>query len=343
MKFLDEVDLKVSSGDGGKGIVAWRREKFVPKGGPAGGDGGDGGSVYVEADENLYTLMDLSHNKNVYAEDGEPGGGREQKGASGEDVVIRVPPGTVVKDQHTGAVLGEVVESGQRMVVAEGGQGGHGNAFFKSSTNQTPRHAQPGEDGEERDLTFELKLMADVGLVGFPNAGKSTLVSALSAAEPEVAEYPFTTLTPQLGMIYVSEFETFVMADIPGIIEDAHEGRGLGLQFLRHIERTSVLLFVIPITSRDLGAEYEQLVHELEAYEADLMEKPHVIALSKIDVLAPDERELLPDVVADSFPDDATLLPISAAADVGLDPLKYTLFEEVKVARSNTSPEPTQA
>lgn len=343
MKFLDEVDLRVQSGDGGKGIVAWRKEKFVPKGGPSGGDGGDGGSVYVEADENLYTLMDLSHNKNVFAEDGKPGGRREQKGASGDDVVIRVPPGTVVKEKHTEMILGEVVEDGQRICVAEGGRGGHGNAFFKSSTNQAPRHAQPGEDGEERELTFELKLMADVGLVGFPNAGKSTLVSALSAAEPKVADYPFTTVTPQLGMIYVSDFETFVMADIPGIIEDAHEGRGLGLQFLRHIERTSVLLFVIPITSDDLQAEYEQLVHELEAYEAGLMEKPHVIALSKIDVLAPDERELLPDVVADSFPEHSTILPISAAADVGLDKLKYALFEEVKAVRSSSSSKPMEA
>ena len=333
MKFLDQVDLRVSSGDGGKGIVAWRREKYVPKGGPSGGDGGDGGSVYVEADENLYTLMDLSHNTHVFAGDGEPGGRREQTGASGEDKVIRVPPGTVVKEQ-TGAIIGEVVESGHRICVAEGGQGGRGNAFFKSSTNQAPRESQPGEPGEERTLTFELKLMADVGLVGFPNAGKSTLVSSVSAAEPEVADYPFTTLTPQLGMVYVSEYETFVMADIPGIIEDAHEGKGLGLQFLRHIERTSVLLFVIPITSQDLGEEYEALLHELDSHEADLLNKPRVVALSKIDILAPDERELLPDVVADEFPDDVPLLPISAVADVGLDQLKYTLLDTVHSTRS---------
>ncbi len=333
MKFLDQVDLRVSSGDGGKGVVAWRREKYVPKGGPSGGDGGDGGSVYVEADENLYTLMDLSHNTQVFAEDGEPGGRREQTGASGEDKVIRVPPGTVVKTQ-TGEVLGAVVEPGQRICVAEGGQGGRGNAFFKSSTNQAPRESQPGEPGEERDLTFELKLMADVGLVGFPNAGKSTLVSSVSAAEPEVADYPFTTLTPQLGMVYVSEYETFVMADIPGIIEDAHEGKGLGLQFLRHIERTSVLLFVIPITSQDLGEEYEALLHELESHEASLLDKPRVVALSKIDILAPDERALLPDVVADEFPDDVPLLPISAVADVGLDQLKYTLFDTVHSTQS---------
>lgn len=334
MEFLDEIDLKVSSGDGGDGIVAWRREKHVPKGGPSGGDGGDGGSIYVEADENLYTLMDLSHNKNVYAEDGEPGGRREKTGASGDDVVIRVPPGTVVKDRVSGEVVGEVVEPGHRIQVAKGGEGGRGNAAFKSSTNQAPRHAEPGEPGEDRELTFELKLLADVGLVGFPNAGKSTLVSALSAAEPEVADYPFTTLTPQLGMVYVGEFETFVMADIPGLIEDAHEGKGLGLQFLRHIERTSVLLFVIPITSSDLGGEYQQLIHELEAYEADLLDKPQVVALSKIDVLAPDERALLPEEVADPFPEHVPLVPISAVANLGLDRLKYTLHELVNAERS---------
>lgn len=334
MKFLDKVDLEVRSGDGGKGIVAWRTEKFVPKGGPAGGDGGDGGSVYVQADENLYTLMDLSHSTQVHAEDGEPGGAQEKKGASGDDVVIRVPPGTVVKEKPTEEVVGEVVEPEERILVAEGGRGGKGNAFFKSSTNQAPRESQPGEPGEERQLTFELKLLADVGLVGFPNAGKSTLVSAVSAAEPEVADYPFTTVTPQLGMVYVSEFETFVMADIPGIIEDAHEGKGLGLQFLRHIERTSVLLFVIPITATDLGDEYQQLLHELKSYEADLLEKPQVVALSKIDVLAPDERDLLPEVVADEFPSDVPILPISAVAGFGLDQLKYTLFERVKSSKT---------
>jgi len=337
MKFVDEATVTVRSGDGGDGLVAWRREKFVPKGGPAGGDGGDGGSVFVEADENLYTLMDLRRAKHVVAADGGHGGRREKTGASGDDEVVRVPPGTVVRDDETGTVLGEVVDPGDRICVAEGGDGGRGNASFKSSTNQAPRNAESGEKGEERTLTLELKLMADVGLVGFPNAGKSTLVSALSAAEPEVADYPFTTLTPQLGMVYVSEFETFVMADIPGIIEGAHDGRGLGLQFLRHIERTSVLLFVIPITSSDLGGEYRQLVRELEAYDAALTEKPHLVALSKIDVLAPDERALLPDVVEDAFPDDVSLIPISAAADVGLDRLSYTLYEEVTGVRQEVS------
>ena len=330
MKFVDQVDIKIRSGDGGRGIVSWRREKYEPKGGPAGGDGGHGGSVYLEADENLYTLMDFRYNKHHEAGDGKPGKKFNKTGADGDDVVLRVPPGTVARDKNTGEVLAEVVEAGERICIAEGGRGGRGNTFFKSSTNQAPRHAQPGEDGEERVVTLELKLLADVGLVGFPNAGKSTLVSSLSAAEPAVADYPFTTLNPQLGMVYVNEFQSFVMADLPGIIEDAHTGKGLGIRFLRHIERTDVLLFVIPVTAKDLGAEYRQLLRELEAYEASLLEKPRLVALSKIDVLAPDERALLPDVVADAFPEGTELLPISAVAQIGLDRLKQRLYDEVQ-------------
>lgn len=335
MKFVDQVNVKVRSGDGGKGLVSWRREKYVPKGGPAGGDGGHGGSVFVEADENLYTLMDLRYNKHHEAGDGEPGGKFNKTGADGDDVVLRVPPGTVVKDARRDEMIGEVIEHGERLCVAEGGRGGKGNTFFKSSTNQTPRYAQPGESGEFKEITLELKLLADVGLVGFPNAGKSTLVSALSAAKPEVADYPFTTLNPQLGMVYVNEYESFVMADLPGIIEEAHTGKGLGLRFLRHIERTSVLLFVIPITSKDLAAEYEKLRHELRAYEARLLDKPHLVALSKVDVLAPDERALLPDIVADDFPDEVELLPISAVAQINLDRLKQTLYDRVQAVKAN--------
>ena len=333
MKFVDQVDIKVRSGDGGRGLVSWRREKYEPKGGPAGGDGGDGGSVYVEADENLYTLLDFRYNKHHEAGDGRPGGKFNKTGADGDDVLIRVPPGTVIKDSKTGEAIGEVVEHGERITVAEGGRGGKGNTFFKSSTNQTPRHAQPGEEGEEREITLELKLLADVGLVGFPNAGKSTLVSSLSAAEPAIADYPFTTLNPQLGMVYVSDYESFVMADLPGIIEEAHTGKGLGLRFLRHIERTSVLVFVIPITSKDLAGEYEKLRSELAAYDAPLLDKPHVVALSKIDVLAPDERALLPEIAEDEFPDDVELYPISAVAQIGLDRLRHRLFGMVKTAK----------
>ena len=333
MKFVDHVQIKVRSGDGGRGLVSFRREKYEPKGGPAGGDGGDGGSVILEADENLYTLMDLRYNQHHYAEDGDPGGSFNKKGKDGEDVLLRVPPGTVVKEADSGEVIGEVVEDGERLVVAEGGRGGKGNAFFKSSTNRTPRHAQPGESGEQKEIILELKLLADVGLVGFPNAGKSTLISAVSAAEPETADYPFTTLNPQLGMVYLSDFESFVMADLPGIIEDAHKGKGLGLRFLKHIERNAVLLFVIPITSKDLAGEYEALLHELEEYSPELLEKPRVVALTKIDVLPPEERGLLPEIAAEDFPLDTTLVPVSAVAQIGLPQLKRTLWEEVKAAQ----------
>lgn len=330
MKFLDQAEIKVRSGDGGRGLVSFRREKYEPRGGPAGGDGGDGGSVILQADRHLYTLMDFRYNKHHEAEDGQPGGSFNKNGKSGEDVVLRVPPGTVAKDKRTGEVIGEVVEDGEQLVVAQGGRGGKGNAFFKSSTNQAPRHAQPGEPGEERVLVLELKLLADVGLVGFPNAGKSTLISALSAATPKTADYPFTTLTPSLGMVYLEEFQSFVMADLPGIIEDAHKGKGLGLQFLRHIERNAVLLFVIPIDAKDLAGEYEALLHELEEYKASLLDKPRVVALTKIDLLPAEEQGLLPDVVAPEFPDGVELLPVSAVAQIGLERLKRTLWTKVQ-------------
>jgi GTP-binding protein len=227
-------------------------------------------------------------------------------------------------------VLGEVVDEGEELVVAEGGRGGKGNTFFKSSTNQAPRHAQPGESGEQKVIILELKLLADVGLVGFPNAGKSTLIASLSAAKPETADYPFTTINPSLGMVYVEEYESFVMADLPGIIEDAHKGKGLGLQFLRHIERNAVLLFVIPIDAKDLAGEYEALLHELEEYKASLLDKPRVVALTKIDLLPAEEQGLLPDVVAPEFPDGVELLPVSAVAQIGLERLKRTLWTKVQ-------------
>jgi GTP-binding protein len=235
-------------------------------------------------------------------------------------------------------VIGEVLEHGDKITIAEGGRGGKGNAFFKTSTNQAPRHAQPGEDGESKEITLELKLLADVGLVGFPNAGKSTLVSSLSAAKPEVADYPFTTLNPQLGMVYISDFESFVMADLPGIIEEAHTGKGLGLRFLRHIERTSVLLFVIPVLSDDPAGDYEKLRHELKEYHAPLLDKPHLVALSKVDTLAPDEQELLPEIMGEEFPETVEFLPISAVSGTGLKELKhrlYDLVQEVKQRRED--------
>ncbi len=338
MKFIDYVEITVRSGKGGAGSAHFRREKYEPRGGPDGGDGGKGGSVILEADPHLYTLMDLRYNKHHFADSGEPGGGQTRTGADGEDIVLHVPPGTVARDEGTGEPLGEVVAPGERLVLAPGGRGGKGNTFFKSATNRAPRHAQPGEAGQERQVILELKLLADVGLVGFPNAGKSTLVASLSAATPKQAGYPFTTLEPSLGMVYVGESASFVMADLPGIIEGASEGRGLGLRFLRHIERNAVLLFVIPITSKDLAAEYEMLLGELRAFSPALLEKPRLIALSKIDLLPEAERSLLPEIAEEEFERDVEIVPISAVAQMNLDHLKRRLWERVSEAMKAADP-----
>lgn len=329
MKFVDYVSITVRSGKGGAGSAHFRREKYEPRGGPDGGDGGRGGSVILEADPHLYTLMDLRYNKHHFASNGAPGRGQNKSGADGEDIVLHVPPGTVATDEATGQVIGEVVEPEERLVLVKGGRGGKGNSFFKSSTNQAPRHAQSGEAGEERQVALELKLLADVGLVGFPNAGKSTIVSALSAASPKQADYPFTTLEPSLGMVYVGANESFVIADLPGIIEGASEGKGLGLRFLRHIERNAVLCFVIPITSKDLASEYETLLEELEAFNPDLLAKPRLLAISKIDLLPEAERSLLPEVVEGDFDRDVEVIPISAVAQINVDRFKRRLWTYV--------------
>ncbi len=340
MKFVDYVTVTVRSGRGGPGSVAFRREKFEPRGGPSGGDGGDGGSVLLEADDNLYTLLDFRYNRHHFAASGEPGEGGNRKGKDGDDVVLRVPPGTIARDTDTNDIIGELNAPGQRLVLARGGRGGKGNAFFKSSTNQAPRHAQTGESSVERNVTLELRLLADVGLVGLPNAGKSTLVSALSAARPKIADYPFTTLEPALGVVYVDEYQSFVIADIPGIIEGAHEGKGLGLQFLKHVERNAVLLFVIPVTSKDLVGEYETLLDELGSYDESLLAKPRLVALSKIDVLPPQERELLPQLLNDDFPEDVEVYPISSVAGFGLNRLKHRLWSEVQSERRSETVQP---
>ncbi len=334
MKFIDYVEIAVRSGKGGAGAVHFRREKYEPRGGPDGGDGGRGGSVVLEADPNLYTLMDLRYNKHHFADDGAPGGPQNRTGKGGEDIVLRVPPGTVARDAQTEAMLGEVVAPGERLVLVRGGRGGKGNAHFKSSTNRAPRRAQPGEASEERTVALELKLLADVGLVGLPNAGKSTLLAACSAAEPKQADYPFTTLAPSLGMVYVGPDASFVMADLPGIIEDAHEGKGLGLRFLRHIERNAVLLFTIPITSKDLAGEYETLLGELRAYNPALLDKPRLVAITKIDLLPEAERSLLPEIVEDEFERDVEILPVSAVAQIGLERLGHRLLDRVREART---------
>ena len=314
--FIDRVVVHVAAGDGGSGIVSFRREWRTPLGGPDGGDGGKGGDVILRGDKNLATLLDFTYRDRWEAERGEHGQGSNRTGRSGEDLILPVPPGTVIKDAETSELLGEVLDHGDTMVIARGGRGGKGNAFFVTSTRQTPREWQPGEDGQRRRLELELKLIADVGLVGQPNAGKSTLLSVVSAARPKIADYPFTTLAPNLGVVAMSDHRTFVVADIPGIIEGAHEGKGLGLQFLRHIERTRVLAFMIPIDAMDWQQEYDQLRHEVGEYSAELAAKPHCVVFTKLDLMG--EDDYVPEIEA---PDAFGVFSISAAGRLGLDKL----------------------
>ncbi len=333
MKFVDYVTVMVRSGKGGRGAVSFRREKYNPHGGPDGGDGGDGGSVILEGNKQLYTLLDLRYNRHHFAPAGDAGGSRDKSGAKGEDIVLRVPIGTIAKDRDTGRVIGEIGEHGQRLVLVKGGRGGKGNAFFKSATRQNPKFSQPGEDNEELNITLELKLLADVGLVGFPNAGKSTLISSISAAKPKVADYPFTTLVPALGVVKVGDFQSFVMADIPGIIEGAHDGKGLGIQFLKHIERNAVLLFVIPVTDDDPVGSYQVLKNELEAFNAKLAMKPRMIALSKTDLMTDEDLEVLIGMIEEGMTDDVEMIPISAVAQKGLDGLRRSIWKRLEAMR----------
>jgi GTPase len=288
--FIDRAVIDVRGGNGGSGSEAFRREKGVPRGGPAGGDGGRGGDVVLQGDVQLSTLLDYSYRRHYRADRGMHGEGSNKTGRSGEPLVLRVPLGTVAYDDDSGALLGELLENGQKLVVAEGGRGGRGNVHFKSSTHQAPREWEPGEEGVARRVRLELKLIADVGLVGEPNAGKSTFLAAVTSARPKVADYPFTTLEPNLGVVELPDFRSFVIADIPGIIEGAHEGRGLGHQFLRHIERTRVLLLMVPVDSLDAQGELDQLRSELAAYSPGLAALPFWVGLSKIDLLPPDDR-----------------------------------------------------
>ncbi len=313
--FIDRAVVKVEAGTGGSGQTSFRREKFVPMGGPDGGDGGRGGDVIVQADSNLSTLLDYTYRDFWRAERGAHGEGSNRTGRSGADVVMPVPPGTVIRDLGSGELLGEVLADGDTLIVAKGGRGGKGNAFFVTATHQSPREWQPGEEGQARTLELELKLIADVGLVGQPNAGKSTLLSVISAARPKIADYPFTTLAPNLGVVPLSGQRTFVVADIPGIIEGAHEGKGLGLQFLRHIERTRLLAFLVPIDSMDWQAEYNQLRGEVAAYSAALARKPHCVVFTKMDLWGDDPT---PDLDA---PEAFGVYAISAAARTGLESL----------------------
>ncbi|MDZ7362033.1 MAG: GTPase ObgE [candidate division KSB1 bacterium] len=283
--FIDYAKIFVEAGRGGSGCVSFRREKYVPKGGPDGGDGGKGGDVIMRVDTGMRTLQDFQMRKHFRAERGEHGKGANKNGRGGKDVLICVPPGTVIKDAETGAVLADLVKTDERVIIARGGRGGRGNACFATPTHQAPREWEVGELGESRWLILELKLLADVGLVGLPNAGKSTLLARISAARPKIADYPFTTLTPNLGVVQYKENNSFVVADIPGLIEGAHEGRGLGIEFLRHIERTSVLVVLIDATSDNLASDYQTLIHEMESYNPVLVQKPRIVALTKMDLV----------------------------------------------------------
>lgn len=313
--FIDRVVVRVTAGTGGSGATSFRREKFVPMGGPDGGEGGKGGSVIIRGDTNLATLLDYTYRDAWTADRGEHGMGSNKTGRSGADIVLPVPAGTIIRDRSTGELLGEILDDGETIVVAKGGRGGKGNSFFATATHQAPREWQPGEEGQARTLELELKLIADVGLVGQPNAGKSTLLSVISAARPKIADYPFTTLSPNLGVVQLSGGRTFVVADIPGIIEGAHEGKGLGLQFLRHIERTRLLAFLIPIDSMDWQAEYDQLRAEIAAYSSELAEKPHCLVFTKMDLLGEDDPPPL------DTPDAFGVYAVSAPARQGLEPL----------------------
>ncbi len=295
MKFVDEAEIRVAAGAGGNGCVSFRREKFIPLGGPDGGDGGKGGSVWLVADEGINTLIDFRHQRSFHAKRGENGAGRQMTGAHGADEVIRVPVGTVVINVDTDEVIGDLTGHGQRLLVATGGHGGKGNIHFKSSTNRSPRRAIPGEPGEERTIRLELKLLADVGLLGFPNAGKSTFIRAVSAAKPRVADYPFTTLHPNLGVVRVERDRSFVVADIPGLIEGASEGAGLGIQFLKHVMRTRLLLHLVDLAPADEAidpaAQVKAIEKELKQFEPALLERPRWLVFNKADLLPPGERE----------------------------------------------------
>lgn len=285
-QFVDRAEIEISSGGGGSGAISFRREKHVPKGGPDGGDGGRGGSVVLEVDPNLWTLRDFQYQRRFRAGDGRKGMPKKMFGANGEDCLVKVPPGTLVYDAESGELVSDLVEPGQRAVAADGGRGGKGNARFATSTMQTPRVAEQGEPGRSRRLRLELKLLADVGLVGFPNAGKSTLLSRLTDARPRIAGYPFTTLSPNLGVMRTGDFRTYTVADMPGLIEGAHQGRGLGLNFLRHIERTRMLVFVVDASSRDPWGEYRVLRREMEHFNPALLKKPVMLAFNKMDLAA---------------------------------------------------------
>ncbi|MCX8048859.1 MAG: GTPase ObgE [Methylohalobius sp.] len=337
MKFVDEVEVQVEAGDGGDGCVSFRREKFIPKGGPDGGDGGDGGNVYLTASEGLNTLVDFRHQRVFRAGRGENGKGKQMSGKRGEDCCIPVPVGTLVYDADTGELIGDLVRAGQTLLVAKGGRGGLGNVHFKSSVNRAPRKATPGTPGEYRRLRLELKLLADVGLLGLPNAGKSSLIRQVSAARPKVADYPFTTLYPHLGVVRIDALRSFVVADIPGIIEGAAEGAGLGIQFLKHLSRTRLLLHVIDLAwpdLQDLAKGVRQVAVEVARWSKELAEKPRWLVLNKIDLLPPDEVEARASHLIEALNWRGPVFKISAIAGTGIAPLTYAIMHFLETANA---------
>jgi len=325
MKFLDEAKIFLQSGAGGNGCVSFRREKYIEYGGPDGGDGGRGGHIIVQGNDQMWTLLHLKYQKHLFAEHGGSGSGNKKIGKDGLSKTIQVPLGTVAKNAETGEILFEITEHQEEQILLEGGKGGRGNVHFKSPTNQTPRYAQPGMDSLEGWFILELKILADVGLVGFPNAGKSTLLSVISAAKPKIANYPFTTLVPNLGIVSYRDDRSFVMADIPGIIEGASEGKGLGLRFLRHIERNSTLLFLVPADADDIAAEYSILLKELETYNPELLDKDRLLSISKSDML----DEELKEEVKKTLPKGVKTVFFSSVAQQGLTDLKDLIWSQL--------------
>ncbi len=331
MKFIDEATIEVRAGDGGNGCVSFRREKYIPRGGPDGGDGGDGGSVYLEADSCINTLIDFRHARKFIAERGGNGKGRNCTGKSGDDLVIKVPVGTIVHEDDTGELIGDLIRDGERLLVARGGFHGLGNARYKSSTNRSPRQSKPGTPGEKRQLHLEMKLLADVGLLGMPNAGKSTLISAVSSARPRIADYPFTTLYPNLGVVRASSHRSFVMADIPGLIEGAAEGAGLGIQFLKHLSRTHLLLHLLDMgPSCDPVTDAATIVAELEQYDADLAARDRWLVLNKTDLIPEAERKQRCRDVVKALDWSGPVFEISALAHTGTDVLVHAVMDFVE-------------
>ncbi len=323
--FIDYVKIYTKSGSGGAGSAHFRREKFVPKGGPDGGDGGRGGHVIIKGNKQLWTLLHLKYRKHVIAGNGVNGAGNLKQGADGRDEVLEVPLGTVARNAESNDIITEIIDDGQESIITPGGKGGLGNDHFKSATNQSPRYAQPGEPSIEQSVIFELKVLADVGLVGLPNAGKSTLLSVLSAAKPKIADYPFTTLVPNLGVIPYRDYRSFIMADIPGIIEGAAEGKGLGTRFLRHIERNAVLLFMIPADTYDIAKEYTILLNELKKYNPELLDKNRLLAITKCDLL----DEELKEEIRKEVPNEIQSFLISSIKEEGLSELKDALWKRL--------------